>query len=226
MSYTFTLVSDQNEFSESYFPPIVLPSDKRYCLGLVGFSSYNSIPNIDENNNLFTIGTKTIRIPEGSYELQAIGDYIKSQLEDDAINIFRANNNTLKVEIKSKYDIDFRATTSVASLLGFSRQILAANQLHESDLPVDIIKVNSVRIECNLVLSSYYGNKAQHTIYEFTPNVDPGYAIVIEPRNIIYLPIHTSVIDNISIRLLDQEGRLINFRGERIVVRLELKPIL
>ena len=225
MSRIFTLASTKSEFSENYYPPIVLQSDKQYGLGLIGFSSYNSIPNIDESNNVFVIESKTIHIPKGSYELDAIAEYIREQLDEGAVSVFKANNNTLKVEIKSKYNIDFSVPNSIGSLLGFSSRILESGKLHQSDLPVDIIKVTSVRVECNLVSSAYYGDKLQHTLFEFTPNVDPGYAIIIEPQNIIYLPIHTSIIDNISIRLLDQEGRVVNFQGEKIIIRFELKPL-
>ena len=235
MSFTFTLVSNNSDFSEVYYPPIVLEKDKKYGLGLIGFYTYNSIPNIDKSYNTFTIGDKTIEIPVGSYELTNIVDYIKSQLGESGdkdedgrgkiIEVFRANNNTLKTEIKSKLEIDLTAPNSIAGLLGFSPCKLSAGKLHESDLPVDIIKVSTIRVECNLVSAAYYGSKLQHTIYEFTPQVDPGYAINIEPRNIIYSPINTSVIDNIRIRLLDQDNKVVNFRGERIVVRLELKAL-
>jgi len=59
----------------------------------------NSIPNIDEKNNLFHIGGKVIRIPTGSYELNDITDLIYNKLKVYNLeNTFKikSNNNTLQ----------------------------------------------------------------------------------------------------------------------------------
>lgn len=255
MSQTFTLKGDSYEITNNYFPPIILNENNIYCLGLIGFHTFNTIPNIESGNNKFHYNNlkkeeKTITIPTGSYEINDIEIYIKkvlqetakddnnvwgavktpfnnisSEVDNDNIISIKANNNTLKCEIKSKYEIDFTRAESVGRLLGFSGKKLRANQLHESDLPVEIIKVSSIRIECNIVSESFYDGKPSHTLFEFSPNVDPGFAINIEPRNILYMPVKTRYIDNITIRILDQLGRIINFRGEQILIRLELKNL-
>ena len=108
--------------------------------------------------------------------------------------------------------------------MGFSPRVLEARRLHESDLPVNLVKVVTIRIECNIVSGAYRGAVSSHTLYEFAPSSDPGYAIDVEPVNHIYLPINKKrSVDNITIRILDQNDELVNFRGESIIVRLELK---
>lgn len=237
MSQTFTLVNTSSVLSEYYYPPVELNNQHgKYCLGLTGIHTYNTIPNIETNiNDTFTFDNKIVVIPEGSYEIADIEKYLQKilctnadELDTAAVdNILsiKANNNTLKVEIKSKYKISFTEKSTVGRLLGFSLgRILQPNQLHTSDLPVEIIKVSTVRVECNIITGTFYGNQLSHTLFEFSPNVEPGFAINIEPRNIIYLPLNVRVIENITIRLVDQDGNLVNFRGEKIIVRLELKP--
>lgn len=232
MSRTFTLLGDTSILSANYFPPIELNSSSSYCLGLVGFFTYNSIPNIEKGvNDTFTYNNTQIILPEGSYEISHIENFIKEKVKTlnhnsdiDKIISISANNNSLKVEIKSGGEISFREKTSVGPLLGFSPgRILKPNIVYESDLPVDIIKVSSIRLECNIVTGTYYGDKLSHTLFEFSPSVEPGFAINIEPHNIIYLPINTNRIDNITIKVVDQNNKAVNFRGERIIVRLELK---
>jgi len=53
-----------------------------------------------------------------------------------------------------------------------------------------------------------------------------GYKIVERISHPIYLPvIKTSSISLITIRIVDEEGELINFNGEEISLALELKQV-
>ena len=63
-------------------------------------------------------------------------------------------------------------------LLRFKPQILKPNKGHQSDSPVSIIKVNSLRIECNVTTGAYINDRKVHTIYGFFPIVPRGYKIV------------------------------------------------
>ena len=239
MSQTFTLKGRSNCLSVDINPPIQLNPKYNYSLALISLTTWNSIPNIEPGRNKFYFTfdgvLQEIEIPTGSYELSDLEIFLQKQIayksntegrrryELNELLSLKPNNNTLKCEIKSIYDIDFSPSGSISSLLGFSKTHLAANKLHESDRPVDIIQVTTIRLECNIISGTYYVNNPSHTLYEFTPTVDPGYSIIIEPRNLIYLPVNRTTIDNITINLLDQDSRPVNFRGEEIVVRLELK---
>lgn len=231
MSHTFTLQGNSNVLSDNYYPPIELCPHKQYCIGLIGFHSYHTIPNIEEGADKFICDKQVFTLPSGAYELSDISLYLQQQLctsqeaDCDKTISIKANNNTLKCELKSKYDIDFSPENTIGKLLGFSRRLLIKDTLHESDLPVEIVKVSSIRVECNIATGSYYKSNLSHTLYEFAPSVDPGYAINVEPRNILYLPINTHTISNIILRILDQDNKPVNFRGEKITVRLELKTI-
>ncbi len=211
-----------------FFPPIELNNKEKWELGLIDFVTYNSIPNIEEgiNNVMYFDNNKKIELPTGSYEISDISTYIKDYLRNENINIniiIKANNNTLKSEIFSNVEIDFEKDDSLATILGFKKIKLQPNILHRSTLPISIVRVESVRLVCNLITSSYDNGIESHIIHEFYPTVPPGYKIVEAPTNVIYLPINTSTIHNITVRLEDQEGRLINFRDEIITLRLHLR---
>lgn len=235
MSFLFTLQSRTSTLSANFYPPIQLDPNYNYSIALVGFYCYNSIPNIEEgvNNKFYYDNGKTINIPTGTYEITDIENYLQNQLvteknsskqvKDDVISI-KPNNNTLKCEVRSKYDIDFGPNDSLADLLGFKHKKIDKSHLHKSDNAVDIIKVTTIRIECNIARGCYYDGLPSHTIIEFAPGVEPGYLINVEPTNHIYLPIiNKSFIDNITINVVDQNSNLVNFRNENIIVRLELK---
>lgn len=238
MSNTVTVSGHTSVISEDIYPPIPLNKGKRYGLGLIGFYSYNSVFNVDETNNCFIYTMKhgstptRIRIKPGAYEIEeiyrALLKMMKINKEDDAEKILalKANNNTLKCEISSKYEINFAEGGTIGRLLGFEAVVLTPNKIHESTLPVDIMKVRMVRIDCNITSGAYLNGDESHTLYEFDIDVEPGYKITREPANIIYLPVipeGRQFIDNITLRILDDDGNLINFQGEKIIIKLELK---
>lgn len=248
MSLTFTLSDHSSVLSANFFPPIELARGTHYGLGLLGFYSYNSIFNIDEKNNSFSYRNNVdskikgrilhCRIPPGAYEIDEIHKAILFSMKSnenngqmiDEENIFslRANNNTLKCEIYSKYEIMFEEENSIGKLLGFHATYLQPNKVHESTLPVDIMKVRIIRVDCNIVSGAYLNSEQVHTLFEFDIDVEPGYKLSKEPKNIIYMsvtPAGRQFIDNITLRILDDNGDLIDFRGEKIIVKLELKNI-
>lgn len=222
MSYTFVLSGTGSVLKADYYPSIELDKNTQYVLGLIGFYTYNSVPNIDEGSNKFYFGTQTYEIPTGLYEVEDINQYLKKKIGEDKINI-SANNNTLKCVIRGSETIDFTSVDSIRDLLGFSWHRYSANQDHESDKAVQILKVHIIRLECNIITNSYFNSELLHNLFTFSIKVGPGISIAEEPRNICYLPINTSVISNITVNILDQEGRPVNFREELISLRLELK---
>ena len=221
-SYTLTLNNTNSVLEAHYYPPIQLSPHNKYVLGLVELLTFNSIPNIDIGNNKFYVGKDIITISTGSYEIEDIEKYLKTHNIDISI---KPNNNTLKCSIVCNRDINFEPKDSIGRLLGFTPRILKANSQHESDLPVAILKVNVIRVECNITTDAYINENKVHTIFAFFPTCPPGYKVIAATANVIYLPIAIRAIAYLQLRIVDQNSELINFRGETITIRLHVKSI-
>ena len=141
--------------------------NRQYALGLVEILTFNSIPNLD-NKKFYVSNIEPIKIPTGSYEIEDIEKILDDNLKRENINFtLKDNNNTLKSVIEWNKDIDFTKTDSIGDSLGFNKVKLLANQLHISTLPISIIKINSLRIECNIISGAYSNGREVHTLHQF-----------------------------------------------------------
>lgn len=218
-------------------PPIYLDPKKQYMLGVIGFETYNHIPNVTWKNNSFVYQTpdngwfNTITIPQGTYDAKDIFNYLMDHMRNEAGQDAKGNlqiimnNNTLQTHLKCAYDVNFNLKYSIGSLLGFTGGLLEANRWHTSDESIKIIGVNSLAIMCNIVGGSYRQGKPVHILHQFFPTVPPGYKIVERPQPVIYLPLITNVIDKLIIEIHDEHDKPVNFNGETVTLTLHLKSV-
>ncbi|CAH2019507.1 unnamed protein product [Acanthoscelides obtectus] len=246
MSQIFTLKSHTSTLSIDFVNPIRLEDGSDYGLSLLSFYSYNSVPNIDEGHNKFYYyennnknREKNIVIPTGAYEIEDIESYIKKHIVDGGggggeggdrvkdVFSLKPNLNTLKCELYSSvHGINFQPKDSIAYVLGYSpSRVLEPRIYHQSDLPVNIVKVRTIHIDSNITVGAFYNDRPSHTIYEFSITDEAGCAINESPKNLIYLPVNQREINNITLMVLDQNFELVHFRGEEIIIRLELKKL-
>ena len=127
--------------------------------------------------------------------------------------------------INNNCDVDFSRYNSINSLLGFDSKLYTPG-FNESENMVNILTINSILVTIDIISGSYVNGSTQPTIYSFFPDVSPGYKIIENPHNLVYLPITAYTIHIITIWLTDQNGNELNLRGENLSMRFHLREML
>lgn len=233
-----------------FFPEISLDPYANYCCALLDFTSYNSIPNIIEGkNNEFkfkkekprVVGKsveyeeKTISLPTSMYEIEDILKYLRSELNAAKVSLtYEISEASSTVQISFDPEIIWSGGT-LLNVIGFKIDNNNANPTsrtfkskwkYRSDHIAKITDIDVIRIECDIISGSYINGKLCHTIHQFSNcKVAPGYKFIEVPRHIIYLPIKERQLRSIQISVVDQDGNLIDFRGEQISCRIHIKKV-
>jgi hypothetical protein len=98
----------------------------------------------------------------------------------------------LKCTTTANLDIDFTVDNNISKLLDFKNKIYKTDITHESENLFKIIKVNFIKIECNLIHGSFCNRVSNQTIHEIFPTVSPGYKIVETPRHLVFYSPNTT----------------------------------
>ena len=117
-----------------------------------------------------------------------------------------------------------RKDKSINNLLGFYSKLYTSG-FHESKNMINILTINSILVNIDIISGNYVNGSTQRAIYLFFPDVSPGYKIIENPHNLLYLSITSYTIHSITIWLTDQNGNELNLRGENLSMRFHLREI-
>ena len=88
--------------------------------------------------------------------------------------------------INNNCEVDFRRYKSINSLLGFDSKLYTSG-FNESENMVNILIINSILVNIDIISGSYVNGSTQPTIYSFFPDVSPGYKIIKNPHNLLFI---------------------------------------
>src|SRR5438093_6814498 len=209
------------------------------------FSTSNYIVNISDENNRFVYSHDTgktwttIKLESGAYEMKQINDEIRRLMvvhkhyDDKAtphnhyINI-GVNLSTFKsfVEITNPaFKVSFREEKTIRELLGFKPKIVSQGY-NISDSTVQITRISAILIHSDLISGSYNNGIEVDILYSFPAYTVPvGYKINVTPQSMIYLPINRKIISNMNFAIKNEEGHILDFKGENIVIAIHLRQV-
>ena len=229
------------DFTTLFRHPIILDPNKKYEAAFLSLETYNSIPNITDENNKFVYSAdngrnwKTITLAKDAYELVEINNEIQRQMivnsdYDRENNSFYVNISHSRlsavVEITNhNYKINFNVQNSIGKILGFEKETLSVGY-NKSPRIVNIMNINSILINISLIQGGYVNGERRQAIHSFFPRVGPGYKISVFPQpKLLFYPINSHYINDIRVWLTDQDNKLIDLQGERITIRIVIREV-
>ena len=104
---------------------------------------------------------------------------------------------------------------------------------HRSPGHANITTTTAVHVIADCIRDSYSvedagkSSKAQqgYILYTFSPNVSPGSLIVMVPPNLEFFRTEHDFITRIHFRITDQNFELLDFRGEQLQMKFQIKSI-
>jgi len=239
-SVTLSLTGKTTILSTNYFPSINLYEDSE--IALLCLQTFNSFPNINENNNKFAIQVVDhnnnndlmmcyIKLEEGCYEIEDIKHRVKKQI--DVYNeIYKTeltfdisvDHNDFRSYIKCNGILHFEVLHSIAPVFGFEkREYKPEYETHRSEKAVNLSTINSIKVMCNIAQGSFNNHLQSHSIYEFFPSERTGSKVIQTPSNLIYYKLNKTNIDSITVQLVDQDHNFIDNFGEALTIVLHIK---
>ena len=225
-------------------PPLVFDptANSGYEIALCRLETYYCFQNIDEKNNILRVSIdagqnwKELKIPVGCYDITGInealqlllGEFNKNNVQEkkQPYIVLSGNKNTsncVLVIMSSTTVVDFNVKNSIRSVLGFEAKKYVGGKRYESENKIDIVRVQSIIVHCDIIKSSRVNGVPAPVIYNFFPNVSPAEKIVCQPKHLMYVPLSLSVISSMTAWITDQKGRTLDVLGERLTLSFHIR---
>ena len=192
---------------------------------------------------LVHLESRIIVFDTGCYELKDVQDVIlRDKLHTEHKTEMIIDFVLMKVGIKSLWTLDMSAQNSIGSTLGFEKKMYPPTGDGDyvwSTKPIDLFSIHNIRIKSNLTCcnvqdsnlhdSTLYefpqdSNLHDSTLYEFPLSVGPTEKIIERPINPEFYRVTSERLYYLSVIIVDQNDRLIDFLGEKITVLLHFRP--
>ena len=229
-------INDTHKFKFNFSPSLNFESDD-HELALVNLETYFNIPNITEGvNNVFSYrptplaAWRTITFDTGTYDVTDISDFFSSKQNANGngkitIKLFEGSSKSYIKLSSNNYSIDFTAPNNFANILGFTQRVVSVVYAYSDNVEY-LTDISSLSVNVDCIQNTYINRAITPTIYSFYANVAPSFKIVQTPSNLVYLPINRRIIDYINVWITDQNTNLVNFRGDDVTIRFNLRKLL
>jgi len=228
--------TDTGEYTIRFSRPFDLRSLK-WNASVGKISTYFSWFNISSSNNVFKYNNgsidRTLTLETGCYSFQSLVEHIHDKMTAlgdftlvDGIATFSINfeldlsDGDVSMLLSDSYTVDFTGL-NIRTIFGFNSNEYTTSSVSENKANIRN-GVDTVLIHCDLISgNSYYNGIESDVIYSFIVNAEPNEVINIDANNSTPVAVKgTSSIDEITIRITDQDNRKLDLHGQQLNIEI------
>lgn len=241
-TYFLSLVSTQGEGASGdytiQFNKTLKFDDGSYEVALVSAEIPNTWYNVSAkigNNKLHYsddggLNFTTLTVPDGIYSVSSLNTQMQELIGNNYIE-FGADASRLRVFVilKNGYQVNFNHPDTFRNLLGFSGITITTQntKVYATNRPNITNNNDSFYILCDMINSTYsrLGPSFSNVLYAFSFTVSSGSMQSVVPSERVHLPLSGSYFDRVNIKIVNQDGKVMDFNGERTIVNLKVRQI-
>ena len=201
-----------------------------FCVN--SFSCPNSLYMINEKNNLLSITINSIltnyNIPFGNYNITNFISALSQILPNTFTTTYSTINNKITLT-NSLNEFSINSSSTIYEIMGFKKNTIynSVNKILTMPYTSNFVGLKNLNIALENIqtenLESY--NKSQTDIIQ-SINIDNTKPIINYVRtNDMMIPLKTNFIDNIHIKLLDDENNLLNLNNQYFNLTMQFTKI-
>ena len=204
-----------------------------YYVSLVHLTATSFFPNLTDKNNKFYYSSKavnnknepiieTITFQTGCYEISDYAKVIQQYVGDNIqITLNQASGNVI-IKLTEGWKVYFTKPNCWNKELGFENDILS-DKINVSKNMADITTIQKIYLDSNIIRGAYYKGKLSNILYSFPNNHKYGSLITYAPNPREKMTLINKNFNKIIFKFYDEDGNPIDFQGEPVTLRLEIK---
>ena len=192
----------------SFFPNLNSTNDKFY---------YSSKA-VDKDNKIII---EEITLANGCYEISDYNKVIQQYCGENIQIILNQASGHVMIKLADGWKVYFKDNTWYKEL-GYEK-ITLSDKVNISKNIADITTIQKIYLDCNIIRGAYYKGKLSNILYSFPNNHKFGSLITYAPNPKERMLLINKNFNKIIFKFYDEDGKAIDFQGEPITIRLEIK---
>lgn len=217
-NYADKINNNNNADAEFFLPTIEIPSQYHLHINVVHASIPFTFYNVNSTNNVlnYTVGTTgySLVLPQGNYTSTTMKNYLNLNLQNFTTT-YDSTTNKFKFLNTQNNDFTFNATSTCLGLLGFAGQSTSSSYSLISTRTINLNPIRCICVCTNLKTSNININSKNKSniICSIPITTQPNSIITYMNLNNFKINTYANIISSIQIKLMDQDGNLLDLNG-------------
>ena len=215
---------NNTNWCEFNIPPLAFDSQYHFALSVVNASIPYSFYNVNSNNNIIqwiedpyiTFVPHQYTITEGNYTITQLISHLNTLLAPLVLNYNSITNKITFTHPTATFAF-YNMNNTCFELLGLSEQnhFSSVGRVLSSDLVCNLFTIRSICVCSNFRTSNFHSNRhhMNSVLCTIPVNSNINSVILYENTNDFKNNLFTSNVDELHIKLLDQNANIINLNG-------------